>query len=83
MMSKKRDKEEQEFRFGLLIFIVYVVISVIAGVFLGWWFTGVAMSAILVIMTLLTFVNSAVKGNPVKRSFRQLSVILELFGYLG
>lgn len=39
-MSKKRDKEEQEFRFGLLIFIVYVVISVIAGVSLGWWFTG-------------------------------------------
>ncbi len=82
-MSEKRDKEEQEFRFGLLIFIVYLAASVIAGVFLGWWFTGVAIAAILVIMTLLTFVNSAVKGNPVKRSFRQLSVILELFGYLG
>ena len=83
MMSKKRDKEEQEFRFGLLIFIVYVVISVIAGVFLGWWFTGVAMSAILAIMTLLTSVNSTIKGNPVKRSFRQLSIILEIFGYLS
>ena len=82
-MSKKRDKEEQEFRFGLLIFIVYVVISVIAGVFLGWWFTGVAMSAILAIMTLLTSVNSTIKGNPVKRSFRQLSIILEIFGYLS
>ena len=82
-MSKKRDKEEQEFRFGLLIFIVYIAISVTAGAFLGWWFTGVAIMVILAIMMLLTFVNSAIKGNPVKRSFRQLSIILEIFGYLS
>lgn len=82
-MKKKSYINEDEYRFGLLAFSLIILVGALMAIFISWWAGMIVIGTLLFTLAIMTLVNSTQKGNPLKRSLRQLGMMFEMIGYLG